>query len=278
MNKRIVLSALLVAAILLVPQISQARYLNTGTGRFQTMDTYKGNKEDPLSLHKYLYVQDNPVNKVDPSGQSGESSAVATSGITDFGLTLFATVSPVIAQAAHRTGADLQFSAEDTTLGKVERLLVAEVREPGQPGFNLNDSEYGLYGVGAVIVNRVLSPKFPKSIDTVVAEPGQFAGFEKYPDLSPQIKSRISDLQAFANLKGPKVLNYRLQLQNVLRVARRVVAKDESLDAFVPAGGPYIPTLYFCTAGSANPWGGPARQSPWYRDTAGGNDFYTDRQ
>jgi len=51
-----------------------------------------------------------------------------------------------------------------------------------------------------------------------------------------------------------------------------------ALDIFVPAGGPYIPTLFFRTAGSANPWSGPARKLPEYRTTAGGNDFYTDRQ
>lgn len=37
-------------------------YLNTGAGRFQTMDTFQGYNEDPLSLHKYLYASDNPVN------------------------------------------------------------------------------------------------------------------------------------------------------------------------------------------------------------------------
>ena len=33
-----------------------------------TMDTYEGDTEDPLSLHKYLYAQDNPVDGSDPSG------------------------------------------------------------------------------------------------------------------------------------------------------------------------------------------------------------------
>ena len=33
-----------------------------------TMDTYGGNANDPLSLHKYLYGGGNPVNRIDPSG------------------------------------------------------------------------------------------------------------------------------------------------------------------------------------------------------------------
>jgi RHS repeat-associated protein len=40
---------------------NRARYLNPDTGRFWTMDTFAGNNEDPLSLHKYLYAQCDPV-------------------------------------------------------------------------------------------------------------------------------------------------------------------------------------------------------------------------
>jgi RHS repeat-associated protein len=47
---------------------NRARYLNPGTGRFWTMDTYAGNNEDPLSLHKYLYGGDDPIDNTDPSG------------------------------------------------------------------------------------------------------------------------------------------------------------------------------------------------------------------
>jgi RHS repeat-associated protein len=48
----------------------RARYMNQNTGRFWTMDTYQGDTEDPLSLHKYLYAGDNPINRIDPSGQA----------------------------------------------------------------------------------------------------------------------------------------------------------------------------------------------------------------
>jgi RHS repeat-associated protein len=47
---------------------NRARYLNTTTGRFWSMDTYDGDDEEPISLHKYLYVAGNPVNMIDPSG------------------------------------------------------------------------------------------------------------------------------------------------------------------------------------------------------------------
>lgn len=46
----------------------RARYVNPGTGRFHTMDTYEGSATDPVTLHKYLYGNGNPVTFVDPSG------------------------------------------------------------------------------------------------------------------------------------------------------------------------------------------------------------------
>ena len=42
--------------------------MNPATGTFTQEDTYQGNIYDALSLHKYLYAQDNPVTYKDPTG------------------------------------------------------------------------------------------------------------------------------------------------------------------------------------------------------------------
>jgi hypothetical protein len=47
-------------------------------GRFWTRDTYEGNQEEPLSLHKYLYCQANPINLTDPTGHDGELGSLMT--------------------------------------------------------------------------------------------------------------------------------------------------------------------------------------------------------
>jgi RHS repeat-associated protein len=46
----------------------RARYMQPQTGRFWSMDSYEGRPSDPLSLHKYLYAEANPENRIDPSG------------------------------------------------------------------------------------------------------------------------------------------------------------------------------------------------------------------
>jgi RHS repeat-associated protein len=46
----------------------RARYMNPVTGRFLTTDKFEGDSSQPLTLHKYLYANANPVNNIDPSG------------------------------------------------------------------------------------------------------------------------------------------------------------------------------------------------------------------
>ena len=53
----------------------RARYMDTSAGRFISQDTYQGTINDPVSLHKYLYANANPVTYSDPSGYSVENDA-----------------------------------------------------------------------------------------------------------------------------------------------------------------------------------------------------------
>jgi RHS repeat-associated protein len=48
----------------------RARWYNPDEGRFVQMDDDEGDQNDPLSLHKYVFGGDDPVDKFDPSGNS----------------------------------------------------------------------------------------------------------------------------------------------------------------------------------------------------------------
>ncbi len=59
----------------------RARYYDQGVGRFTQQDTWMGNNSDPVTLHKYLYGNADPVQFTDPSGMFGLSEASAVSNI-----------------------------------------------------------------------------------------------------------------------------------------------------------------------------------------------------
>jgi RHS repeat-associated protein len=48
---------------------NRTRYYDQRQGRFWTMDTWEGHGEEPISLHKYTYIGNSPVNRRDPSGR-----------------------------------------------------------------------------------------------------------------------------------------------------------------------------------------------------------------
>ena len=79
----------------------RARYMNPNTGRFWTRDSYEGSKQNPLSLHKYVYVTDNPINAIDPSGHDGD--LISLGGVLDIGAGLDAIRLPTISIVYVRT-------------------------------------------------------------------------------------------------------------------------------------------------------------------------------
>jgi len=89
MKARILVCLLLIVS-LLAPKASYARWMNPSTGRFHTMDTYEGNRQEPLSLHKYLYCRADPIMRTDPSGK--DAAVVNTGGY--LGHTAFILTNP----------------------------------------------------------------------------------------------------------------------------------------------------------------------------------------
>ena len=94
------------------------RYLNPGTGRFTTMDSFEGHNDDPLSLHKYLYAHANPVNGTDPTGHDliGTLSSISIGAY--LGATTFlATYGALAETAAFVTALSILNSAQVLSTG-----------------------------------------------------------------------------------------------------------------------------------------------------------------
>ncbi|QDT44037.1 tRNA(Glu)-specific nuclease WapA precursor [Gimesia alba] len=76
-------------------QYLRARYYDATTGRFNRLDPFAGNTNDPQSLHKYLYTHADPINGTDPSGLSNLPSAL---GGLSIGSTLGSFISAAVTQ------------------------------------------------------------------------------------------------------------------------------------------------------------------------------------
>jgi RHS repeat-associated protein len=62
----------------------RARYYNTMTGRFVSMDPENGIVTDPKTLHKYLYANGDPINRIDPSGRGGSGVAIGGGDLGEY--------------------------------------------------------------------------------------------------------------------------------------------------------------------------------------------------
>ncbi|TWT36616.1 tRNA(Glu)-specific nuclease WapA precursor [Posidoniimonas corsicana] len=69
-------------------QYLRARYYDPSVGRFNRLDPYAGNAQDPQTLHKYLYAHGDPVNLLDPTGLAASDYNLVTGTLAHlvFGL------------------------------------------------------------------------------------------------------------------------------------------------------------------------------------------------
>ncbi|HUG67546.1 MAG TPA: RHS repeat-associated core domain-containing protein [Pirellulaceae bacterium] len=58
-------------------QYLRARFYDPATGRFNRLDPFAGNMQDPQSLHKYLYAHGDSIQGIDPTGRNLTSTISA---------------------------------------------------------------------------------------------------------------------------------------------------------------------------------------------------------
>ena len=61
-------------------QFLRARYYGTQFARFLTRDTFLGWEDDPLSLNRYSYVHNDPINLIDPTGHWAQQQIMCPGG------------------------------------------------------------------------------------------------------------------------------------------------------------------------------------------------------
>jgi len=62
----------------------RARMYAPGMGRFLTRDTWMGDYNRPLSFNRWMYVDGNPINKIDPTGLFSRTQVAQSFGFNNF--------------------------------------------------------------------------------------------------------------------------------------------------------------------------------------------------
>ncbi len=89
----------------------RARYMDPARGEFESQDPFEGRDQQPISLHRYLYGANDPVDMIDPSGCDplgdllvtmaiGATIGGISSAVGDYALNRTVTVSSVVEGAA----------------------------------------------------------------------------------------------------------------------------------------------------------------------------------
>jgi RHS repeat-associated protein len=159
----------------------RARYLNPDTGRFHTRDTYEGNNGEPLSLHKYLYANGNPVGYIDPSGHDGLLSELA---IAEVGNEQIDASSGALNLSAQR-GAQMGINR---VVGKLLETTVETAIEEGVPTAELIGKQIALRGPGGARVLDLLYKIGERLVAIEVKTNLPFAG-SSFARLIGQIKT-----------------------------------------------------------------------------------------
>ncbi len=135
----------------------RARYYKPDLGRFWTMDSYEGNSQDPLSLHKYLYCQGNPVNGTDPSGRDLVSTMSTMTIGTAIGM--WSTIAANHALGRAQTYSSIMMGG---AFGAAMGPLAVAIPEVGV-GLGI----YGMVGSGGIVYQTFSNPNATSSQKTV---------------------------------------------------------------------------------------------------------------
>jgi hypothetical protein len=154
----------------------------------------------------------------------------------------------------------IQLPPRETDQGLEARVLLAECRGPGMPGFDQGMATSCMQLMDLVLWNRVDDPKpflaKEATLLAVVKARGQFAGFENYPHYSGGIASNIQSIIDIANSpKDPRHSKYSAYVRSALTIVGTEKIDDPSPGNLVAwrTGGTHSPgpdfTLYKTVGG-----------------------------
>jgi len=122
-------------------------------------------------------------------------------------------------------GPRIELPPRNTTAGLVARLLLAEVMSPSGTKYNLTDATTCMERMVLVLNNRLKNPgQFgatgATTVDEIIKAPGQFAGFDHFPNHYAPLIPRIQGVVDNANNNNlPSQSDFQNHLNEAIRIA-----------------------------------------------------------
>jgi RHS repeat-associated protein len=153
---------------------NRARYYDQQLGRFLGMDDVEGNSNDPVSLHKYLYARNNPINRIDPTGYFDVAETLTVAGIATT-INAFEQLLGQAIQDQVRFGGNA--GLKSLFIGVAITLLApVAITIIGKGIVRLAPVLIRLAGPARVIINKLSSTEAAFAEEIVAARGGTFTG------------------------------------------------------------------------------------------------------
>jgi RHS repeat-associated protein len=162
----------------------RARYMNPSSGRFWTMDRAEGSVYDPATLHKYLYSNGDPVNRIDPSGRMSSEMLV---GLAVASIIAAITVIGVVYKLTRPMPTRfVSFEWKNKWTFRNENLSIEEIQET--KNLALESFRMAFVGFGVVVTNgqggnRIIVDGFSGGSEVGMTPPLQNYSYVYYDDI-----------------------------------------------------------------------------------------------
>ena len=191
------------------------------TGTFTSMDTYAGSLSDPMSLHKYLFANSNPVMYSDPSGNytlTEQETAIAIQAIigeATSGIFYIADMLITDPQMKNHSvggliftmlmgfllGACGGFAKVSASAWAFKMILGAVGISFGTLGLLKGYDDYknghSVYGIFEIILSVILISSGVSGVRAGWSEKGEYSGFQGF-NKTPE------DIYSFGSKSGPR--------------------------------------------------------------------------
>jgi RHS repeat-associated protein len=163
----------------------RARYYSQGIGRFMQMDTFQGLMDDPVTLHKYLYANADPIRNVDPSGQISLNSI--TQALQVSARLVTTSVRAVGSSAVRFAKTARNFSSRTVDAGKTVLIRVQyqnRVRELSRLAKELRSSGKSSEEIAKILntKRRALGRLFKNATDATTRQNAYARNLSRYGD------------------------------------------------------------------------------------------------